>query len=294
MTASGNSLESRVRQMQPLVVYGMHRSGTSLMVRLLADVGVHMGTWLSRDAEAVHFQRLNRRIYAAADSRWATVDGLLHEMESEAFIARQTELARRRLFGNAPFASRRSAISGFFGRPLADKIRRGGTVSWGWKDPRTTLTLPIWLPIFPRGRYLHVLRNGIDVAISIHRRSRKQQRKLRNRLFPLDYSPATLDFAYSFRLWETYVSTAQKHQHLIPPEQYMEMRYEDLLEEPEEQLRRIVSFLGHPVGDDELRTACRQVDESRLDNSSYAADYQAEIRTLRTSSLMKLLGYGYE
>ena len=278
MTESANIYESRVRQTQPLVVYGMHRSGTSLMVRLLADVGVHMGTWLSRDAEAVHFQRLNRRIYAAAGSDWATADGLLYRMRSEAFVTRQTELTRRRLFGNASFAGRRSAISGFFGRPLLDKIRQGGAVCWGWKDPRTSLTLPIWLRIFPHGRYLHVLRNGIDVAISVHRRSQKQQRKLRNRLFPLDYSPATLDFAYSFRLWETYVSAAQEHQHLVPPDQYLEMRYEDLLEEPEEQLRRVLAFLGHLTEDDDLRSACRQVDKGRLNNSRYAVGYQAQIR----------------
>jgi hypothetical protein len=253
-----------------------------------------MGTWLSRDAEAVHFQRLNRRIYAAAGSKWATVDGLLQEMRSEAFIARQTELTRLRLFETGRFPGRRSVISGFLGHSLWTRVQQGGMLSWGWKDPRTSLTLPIWLRIFPQARYLHVLRNGIDVAISIHRRSKKQQRKLRNRLFPLDYSPVTLDFAYSFRLWETYVSTALEHKHLLPPEQYLEIRYEDLLEQREEQLRRVVDFLEHPVGDESLSAACRQIDRSRLDNSRHAASYEAEITALKDSPLMVQLGYGYE
>jgi hypothetical protein len=266
-------------------------------------MGVHMGTWLSRDAEAVHFQRLNRRIYTSAGSKWAEVDGLLHQMQSEAFVAQQAKLTRRRLLKTGRFLGRRSVISDFFGRPLWSEIQRlemrrptqshalANAFSWGWKDPRTSLTLPIWLRIFPHARYVHVLRNGIDVAISIHRRSIKQQRKLRNRLFPLDYSPATLDFTYSFHLWETYVSTALEYKRLIPPEQYLEMRYEDLLEEPEEQLGRLAAFLEHPVGDGVLSAVCRQIDRSRLDNSRYAAGYQAEILALRTSPLMKQLGY---
>lgn len=286
--------ESQVRRMQPLILVGMHRSGTSLMVRLLADVGVHMGTWLSRDAEAVHFQKLNRRIYAAAGAKWATVDGLLQEMASEDFVARQTELTRRRLFDRGPFPRQGSLVSGFFGKQLWGRIQRGDAFSWGWKDPRTSLTLPIWLRIFPQARCVHVLRNGIDVAISIHRRSKKQRRKVRNRLFPLDYSPVTLDFAYGFRLWETYVCRILEYRDLLPAGRYMEVRYEELLEAPEEQLRRLVVFLEHRASDDELSAACRGVDKSRLDNSRYAMDYQAEIQALRASSLMKRLGYGYQ
>lgn len=292
MEATTGSNESRIRQMKPLILYGMHRSGTSLTVRLLADVGIHMGTWLSRDAEAVHFQRLNRRIYAAAGSTWADIDGLLHEMRSEAFVAHQIELTLRRLFGCSSHVCKRPVIAGFFGRMLWAKIRQGDAVTWGWKDPRTTLTLPVWQRVFPHARYVHVLRNGIDVAISIHRRSRKQQRKLRNRLFPLDYSPATLDFGYSFRLWEAYVSRALEYQQLLPPEQCLEMHYEDLLEEPEVQLRRLLGFLEYPVGRDRLAAACRQVDRNRLDNTHYASSYETEIQNLRTRPLMKRLGYG--
>ena len=82
MSQTGEAMASRLQQTQPLIVLGMHRSGTSLIVRLLSDLGIHMGSWLSRDAESVHFQRLNRRIFAAAGSNWAQVDGLIRLMES--------------------------------------------------------------------------------------------------------------------------------------------------------------------------------------------------------------------
>ncbi len=37
--------------------------------------------------------------------------------------------------------------------------RTNGLKAWGWKDPRNTFTLPMWLSIFPKARVLHVLRN---------------------------------------------------------------------------------------------------------------------------------------
>jgi len=293
MGVSARDRESQLRQMQPLILLGMHRSGTSLAVRLLADLGIHMGSWLSRDAEAVHFQKLNRRIYADTDSKWGQVDSLVQAMHSEEFIERQTVAVQRALFHDKPFFKRDPVIVDFFGPELWTKVCQNEPFTWGWKDPRTTLTFPIWLRLFPRTRWVHILRNGIDVAISVHRRSKKQQRKLRNHLFPVDYSPPTLDFGYSFRLWETYVSFVLEHKHLIPSEHYLEMRYEDLLSEPLEQLRRLLDFADHPIEDNRLLAISKRIDKSRLDNSAYAASYRGKIPTLASRPLMRQLDYSY-
>jgi hypothetical protein len=292
MNRSRETVESRLRQTQPLIVLGMHRSGTSLTVRLLNDLGIHMGSWLSRDAESVHFQRLNRRIFSAAGSKWAQVDPLVRQIESPAFVARQTERVQHDLFGARP-PFRKPVIADFFGPNLWDRIGQGESPAWGWKDPRTSLTFPVWLPIFSQARWLNILRNGVDVAISIHRRSQKQQRKLRNRLFPIDYSPATLDFTYCFHLWEQYLSFLLAHKHQIPADQYLQVRYEDLLSNPEIHLRQIVDFAGHAVTGERLAEACKRINAGRLDNSDHAADYRAEIPKLVASPVMQQLCYGY-
>jgi len=293
MSQTEKDPESQLRQMQPLILLGMHRSGTSLMVRLLADVGVHMGSWLSRDAESVHFQRLNRRIYADTGSRWGQADPLIRAMHSQDFIERQTSATRRALFHDRSFLRRKAVIEDFFGRELWAKVCQSESFTWGWKDPRTSLTFPIWLRLFPQARCVHVLRNGIDVAISIHRRSKRQQRKLRNHLFPIDYSPPTLDFGYSFRLWRIYVSFILGHRRLVPSHRYLEIRYEDLLTEPLRQMRRLVDFAAHPAEDDLLLAACARIDPNRLDNAAYAARYRDEIPALASSPLMRHLGYSY-
>jgi hypothetical protein len=292
MVQSRETVEPRLRQAQPLIVLGMHRSGTSLIVRLLNDLGIHMGSWLSRDAESVHFQRLNRRIFAAAGSDWAEVDALIQQMESAAFVERQTERVQQALY-RARFPFRKPVIVDFFGPELWARMSQGASPAWGWKDPRTSLTFPIWLPIFPQARWLHILRNGVDVAISIHRRSQKQQRKLRNRVFPIDYDSATLDFTHCFHLWEQHLSFLLAHKHQIPEDQYLEVRYEDLLANPEICLRQIMVFAGHAVSDERLAEASKRIDAGRLDNSHHAADYRAEIPKLVASPLMRQLCYGY-
>jgi hypothetical protein len=287
-------IEPTFRQMQPLILLGMHRSGTSLTVRLLADVGVHMGHRLSRDAEDVFFQKLNRRIYKAVGVRWGYVGPLIEAMDDPQFVERQTAQMRRGLFASKHLGAPEPRIVDFFGAPLWRVVQQGELVWWGWKDPRTTLTFPIWLRIFPRARVVHIVRNGIDVAISTHRRSHKQQRKFRNRVLRFDYCPVTLDFEYCFRLWEQHISFVQEHQLLIPDGQFLEIRYEDLLAAPVEQLRRITSFIGREVPEEHLVAACKRVDQSRLDNSRYAVPYQVEIPHLAASHLMRQLGYRYD
>jgi len=293
MTPFSKRKEFQLRQMQPVILFGMHRSGTSLMVRLLMAMGINMGRWLSRDAEELYLRWLNYRILTGVGAKWSRVDPILQAMRSPQFVERQTNAMRRALFRNKRFLNRCVGIVGLFGHHLWEADYQNNSLLWGWKDPRNTITFPIWIRLFPHARCVHIIRNGIDVAISINRRSKKQQRKLRNRLFPLTYSPITLEFDYCFRLWEMYVSFALDNEHLIPSDQYLEMRYEDLLAEPQDQLRRLVDFLDYPVRDDVLFAACEQIDQSRLDNLGYAASYRDEIQALAASPLMQHLGYSY-
>jgi hypothetical protein len=215
-------------------------------------------------------------------------------MQSSSFVEQQAQFARRALFQENRFPGRRTEIERFFGRNLWSRIERNEAVSWGWKDPRTTLVFPIWLHLFPDARWVHVLRNGIDVAISLHRRSLVQKRKLRNRLIALDYSPSTLDFRYSFRLWEIYVSFVLEHQHLLPSQRLLVVRYEDLLADPRTLLQSIASFASHPVEEGRLLAACQQVDQCRLDNRARASAYRNEIATLIDTPQMRELGYSYD
>ena len=55
----------------PFVVIGMHRSGTSLVSRILDKSGILMGRDLQTDHESKFFIGLNKWIYENAGADWA-------------------------------------------------------------------------------------------------------------------------------------------------------------------------------------------------------------------------------
>ena len=318
MLLAHNELEVEICKSKPLIILGMHRSGTSLIVQLLSDLGIHMGSWLTKDAESIHFLGINRHLFSETGSDWGYVDPYIHLSDNFEFIHQnsksfqkalfhsrlsdfrklfnpimQAEVLRRELLDDRSFIKQNPLIAVFFGRPLWEKIIHGNNIHWGWKDPRNSLTFPIWLNIFPNARILHVLRNGVDVAISAHRRSQKQQSKLYKRLFPIDYSRKTLDFEYCFKLWETYVTYILEHKSIIAPGKYLEIRYEDLLINPSNCLHRIIRFIDYEVNEERISVICKQVDKQRLDNSRYAIPYRNKIDKLYRRPLMRQLDYSY-
>ncbi|HEV8240560.1 MAG TPA: glycosyltransferase [Thermoanaerobaculia bacterium] len=144
----------------PVVVAGMHRSGTSLVGSMLGAAGVAMGErQLAADPhnprgyfEDVDFLTLQRRMLWAAtrdgdgghrDWGWTESEAL----DEPAF---------------APFADEARAL-------LAS--RDGGR--WGWKDPRTTVLLDFWQPLLrlahPDVSYVLVYRHPWGVADSMQR-----------------------------------------------------------------------------------------------------------------------------
>jgi len=104
---------------------------------------------------------------------------------------------------------------------------------WGWKDPRNTLTLRLWLDLFPEARVIHVIRSGIDVALSLHRRA--AQRGVG--------TPECSDPAYCFQLWERYAQEGCAWR-TLPESRYLEVYYEELLREPRAQLLEMLRFVG--------------------------------------------------
>lgn len=70
------SLYSRAASTAPIIIVGMHRSGTGLLVRLLERCGVFMGDKQTRNGESKFFQTLNRQMLDSFGCSWRCVDFL--------------------------------------------------------------------------------------------------------------------------------------------------------------------------------------------------------------------------
>jgi hypothetical protein len=142
----------QAKESSPLVIVGMHRSGTSLTARWLQMCGLHLGSELvpaTRANREGHFEdleitRLHREILRR--------NGLTYLTPRDVPIktTEQDHLEAQRLVTE----------------------REAGGSAWGWKDPRTSLFLPFWHDIVPEARYLIVYRHYTQVVDSLLRRDK--------------------------------------------------------------------------------------------------------------------------
>jgi hypothetical protein len=137
-------LASAARMAGPIVVVGRPRSGSRIVAELLSDAGVFMGHDLvsgTHDALAMLYRFVAPLVSCAA------------------FPLRDGADADDRL-GRVGRVRLSHALEGLFGpRQLA--------APWGWKFCETALLMPLVKRLLPRARFVHVIRDGRDVCVSL-------------------------------------------------------------------------------------------------------------------------------
>lgn len=234
---------------RPLIVIGMHRSGTSLLARLLEDLGVAMGKWQGKNtSEAIFFRHRNELLLSLAHASWDNPEAFLRALDNSRW---------RRAFARVAACDLGTIRTLNFLPPKAlARFTPAPNQFWGFKDPRTSLTLPVWRDIFPDARIINIVRDGKAVASSLHRRSKK--------LLQSDFSMSlvSLDPAMGLSLWAEYVLTAHKHCVSLPQDRYLEIRYENLLSAPEAVLLGVAGFIGLNADSEQVERAASRINRS--------------------------------
>jgi hypothetical protein len=237
----------------PLIVIGMHRSGTSLLTELLNRAGVPMGMDRNVHDESTFFLELNKFLFRAAHADWDYPEPLLLLLEVPELRRALVEHLRSRC------ASRATRTHLGWRRFLRSSRLEAQTGAWGWKDPRNTFTLPLWMEVFPDARVLNVYRNGVDVAESLVVRERGRVARIHNAV----RSCRCLSHERAFELWTEYVAAGLRVSDALGPDRVLGVRYESFLEEPESGLREVIGFLGLELPDAELRGLVSGVEPKR-------------------------------
>lgn len=111
---------------------------------------------------------------------------------------------------------------------------------WGWKGPRSMYLLPFFHYSLPKLKFLHVVRDGRDMAYSANQNQLHLYGDLSLGANECKSSPAVR----SIVLWEKANMTAANYARSHMPEQYLCIRYEDLVFDQDQVLIRIATFLG--------------------------------------------------
>lgn len=140
----------------PVIILGMHRSGTSLFSQWLSASGLNLGERLYgaspfnpygyyEDCDFIDIHKAALRAAGVCESG--------HE---------------KPLISNGLFNTDPSPIKALVERKQQD-------VLWGWKEPRTCLFLPAYRQISPGARYVVVVRRYESIIASLVNRERLRQ-----------------------------------------------------------------------------------------------------------------------
>lgn len=224
----------------PFVV-GCGRSGTTL-VRAILDA--HPDLAVTHESRFVPWMLANRSRF----ERDGGVDAgrFVDELFSRRNVPSRVdtwELGRDRV--SAALAAREpadvpAAIRIVYELYAADR----GKHRYGDKTPGYVLSIDAIGAAFPEACFLHVVRDGRDVALALR---------------DVDFGPA--DLVQAADTWRTRVLGARAAARSVGPSRYREVRYEDLVARPAEEIREICSFI-------ELDFVPRMVEPHRRDGGN--------------------------
>ncbi len=287
-------------------VVGTGRCGSSMVRRLLRghpDVHIPQEThWIpilhdffgETEIGAEEFFTTIRSVYMAkgktAFARVMKQDGLDPERFEAEFSAIIEALPRRRVA---------DIMDAFY----VELARRQGASLWGDKTPDYGLCMGLLQRMWPSAKFLHVVRDGRDVALSMSEvLSFRLQAAWRICYWPtvawekayaarLPEAEAEIPMHAFFDLWRRRLVRTRDEASRLPPGSYLEIRYEDLLEAPHPTLDRAASFLGLPAAAGWVEQTVAQVRGDNRKKNSERPEYQELTR--RHGEILESLGFGH-
>ncbi|MFX1378942.1 MAG: sulfotransferase family protein [Promethearchaeota archaeon] len=191
-----------------VVILGMHRSGTSMVGGVLTRLGVTMGENFREDRiisnplgfyEDIKFLNLNNDILREAGGSWENPPKL------------EQILYQRSKFENS-----------------IKKLVKEKPQLWGWKDPRTCLTIRLYLPYLINAYFIVCHREPESIANSLYKRSRMPRDK-------------------AIKLYEIYQEEIVNFFKDYPNLRKIDLNYNDVISNPKENINEIIDFLDIKV-----------------------------------------------
>jgi hypothetical protein len=161
---------------------------------------------------------------------------------------------------------------------------------WGWKFPETYLIGACVARTFPQARYIHMVRDGRDLAFKKHLTDdpkRKLGKKLLAYLDAMD-RPHYLQAAMS---WAFQVDQFDEFRKTLPAEQVFDLRFEDVCREPMVCMQGLCDFLNIPMTAQCERYITEHLEAGKI--GQYKGEDPAHIREIENTISSTLKRYHY-
>ena len=256
----------------PIVITGIHRSGTTLLSKIFENNKIFFGARKDLNNEALFFQNLNKWLLSSYGISWENPKCIDFEIDENRFnmiLFKLENILKSRL--NFRYLGLRSLI---IKNDLFEL-----DFDWGWKDPRSIFSLPFWLKLFPKSKVVILVRHPFDVVNSLIARNKyllEKDIKLKNKisnymLIPFlnvsnysNLSSNISDFETGMRVYDCYYN-----QLILMSEKYNSniqiVKYEDLVLKKEDVVINLFDFCNMSLND-QTNTFIETIRTDRLYN----------------------------
>jgi hypothetical protein len=128
---------------------------------------------------------------------------------------------------------------------MGEIARSQGASRWAVYDPDNVLRIPAIKADIPQALFVHMVRDGRDIALSLRKMGGFQ---------PLPWDRRSRSLQATALYWEWMVRTGQRYGRVIPAD-YIEVHYEELVTEPHRVLERLGQFLDHDLDCERIQNA---------------------------------------
>jgi len=246
MTSSANKHSYK----PPVAVGGVGGSGTRLIAQCMDKMGFFLGDDLNQAHDNLWFALLFTRpeILPTTDEEFDALASIyLQAMTGcEPFTTEQIDKVQH-LVDQDRLQHPRAWLQERAESLLSPKETRSTDTLWGWKAPNTHIVLERLAARFPGMKYIHVVRNGLDMAFS----DNQNQLKIWGKHFLGD--EVQLTPCYSLRYW------CLVHKRVMATggsmgDNFLFLNYEQFCATPEQGINRLADFLGVSISDELIQS----------------------------------------
>jgi hypothetical protein len=199
---------------------GVGGSGTRIVAEILIRQGIYLGATLNESNDNLIFTRNFKK------PEWF-----------ETFPSQNEQLAAWYSFlEEEAFGS------------TSEMEEMDAAVGWGWKEPNTHIFLQVLSENVTGLRYIHVLRNGLDMAFSKNQQQANNWGRfiLKDRYDGIICPRRSLDYWIAANQRAVEIGQSMGDRFLL-------IKYEELCNHPEREIERLLSFLGRSGKLNELK-----------------------------------------
>lgn len=277
-----NDLNSKA--LNPVVIGAIGGSGTRIVAKILKEIGYDFGHDLNVSEDNLSFTYLFKylEILSATDEQFELLLKIfiksmqgraLTTLEKEVFTG-MNHLHQGRF--NEAWCSERV-------KEIENRAYHGGiSEKWGWKEPNTHIVLDRLIQHLPKMKYIHVIRNGLDMAYS--------QNQIQAALWGKHFTGEAYQEspAYSLKYW------CAVHRRVLNLGEkmgsgFLLLNFDEFCLKPQENIRRLVRFLNLEIPESDLNALVDLV--KRPESLGRFRKYRTDIFSKGDIDFVRQLGF---